>query len=258
MSLLALDGLTKRYGGLTAVNGVSFAVDAGEIVAVIGPNGAGKSTLFKLITGFEPPTTGKVALAGRDLTGHAPERIARAGVVRTFQENTAFPDMTPRQAIRAAHHLHDGSGMLGLLLPTRRARTADRQLATDVDEVIALTGLAAVADRPSRDLPHGHLRTLGIALAVATRPQVLLLDEPFAGLNPIETDQGMALVRRLKQRGLTVVLVEHDMRAVMSVSDRIVVLNFGTKIAEGKPEVIRNDPAVIEAYLGAEDTELGL
>jgi len=258
MSLLQIRGLSKRFGGLMAVNEVSFTVAAGQIYSVIGPNGAGKSTLFKLITGFERPSAGRVVLRDTDITALPPYAVARAGAVRTFQENAIFADMTPREAVRLAQHKHARTGILADFLRLRRARAEAVAFQAKTDDILFATGLADVADRPASGLPHGHLRALGIAVALATQPALLLLDEPLAGLNPEETSRGMDLIRELRRRGLTILLVEHDMRAVMAISDRILVLNFGTPIVEGPPERIQTDERVIEAYLGLKDSELDL
>ena len=256
MSLLQVQELTKRFGGLTAVNRVSFDVEKGEILAVIGPNGAGKSTLFKLITSFLPPSAGRVLFQGEEISGMRPHRVAQRGVVRTFQETTIFREMTALQNVVVAHHLRRRASNLGIFLNSRTARADEAAFRKSAAEILDYLGLGAVKEVEARNLPHGYLRALGIAIAMAAEPRILLLDEPFAGMNPDETERAVEMVRGIRERGVTVLLVEHDMSAVMRISDRIVVLNFGTRIAEGTPAEIQRDEAVIEAYLGREDDEV--
>lgn len=257
MSLLEVDGITKKFGGLTAVNGVTFAVEEGQICSVIGPNGAGKSTLFKLISSFLAPTVGEVRLDGKRISGLQPHVVARMGVVRTFQETTVFKEMTALENVVVAHQLGLASGAVGFYFNGGGARAELARIRESAAEILDYLGLGAVRDEQAVNLPHGHLRALGIAIAMAARPRLLLLDEPFAGMNPEETDRAVGMVEGIRQRGVTVLLVEHDMRAIMRISDRIVVISFGEKIAEGRPDRIRNDEAVIAAYLGEDDAELG-
>ena len=256
--LLEVRSLTKRFGGLIAVNGISFSVREGEILSVIGPNGAGKSTLFKLIASFMRPSDGEVLLRGNRISGLAPHVVARAGVVRTFQETTIFKTMSVRDNVIIAHHLRSHASLLGFYTGSTIARADEREFARSADEILDFLGLGAIAGQLANTLPQGHLRALGIAIGLATNPKILLLDEPFAGMNHDETRRAVQLVRAVRDRGVTILLVEHDMPAVMKISDRIVVLNFGEKIAEGTPTEIQQNPRVIEAYLGSVDESIGM
>nr|WP_316655456.1 ABC transporter ATP-binding protein [uncultured Gellertiella sp.] len=256
--ILQVKGVTKRYGGLTAVNDVSFDVREKEILSVIGPNGAGKSTLFKLIASFVHTTSGEVRLRGEKISDLAPHVTARKGVVRTFQETTIFKSMTVRESVIVAHHLRSKASLLGYFLGSMTARTDEANFGRSADEIIDLLNLGPIRNELACNLPQGHLRALGMAVGLATHPEILLLDEPFAGMNHDETMRMVDMVRGVRDRGVTVLLVEHDMPAVMKISDRIVVLNFGQKIAEGTPAEIQMNEKVVEAYLGSEDDAIGI
>jgi branched-chain amino acid transport system ATP-binding protein len=243
--VLEVDDVTKSFGALVALSRVSIAVRAGEIFSVIGPNGAGKSTLFNVVSGLHVPTTGRVRFRGREIDGLAPEAINRLGIAKTFQITNIFPEISVFENVRvAAQSRARESGRLASLW-----RLPDVEVA--VTELLRAFGLGARRDELAENLSHGEQRYLEICLALATEPTLLLLDEPTAGMTPGETKEATALIRQVASaRGLTVLLIEHDMSVVMGISDRIAVLHFGEKIAEGPPEAIRNDPAVVEAYLG--------
>ena len=251
-ALLRVEGLQVRFGGLVAVDGVSFAVKPGEVYGVIGPNGAGKTTLFNAISGIAPVTRGSLRLAGEDLTALAPHRRARAGIARTFQNIRAFAGMRVWEAVEVGFHARLRRSGLAHLFATPSARREAGAVRSAADGLLALVGLADASDQLARNLPYGHQRRLEIARALATGPRLLLLDEPAAGMNESECDELVALIGRIRDQGVTILLVEHHMRVVMAVCDRILVLNFGRSIAEGPPAAIREDPAVNAAYLGAE------
>ncbi|MCK8787310.1 ABC transporter ATP-binding protein [Roseomonas sp. NAR14] len=250
--LLAVEHVAVHIGGLVAIADMSFEVPAGRIVSLIGPNGAGKTTAFNVITGYMPPTKGRVLFEGQPLSGLPPERIAARGVVRSFQRTSIFGACTVFENALMALHLRGRAGVFGALLRLPSARREEERLRAEAVALLELVGLADRAGTVASVLAYGEQRRLGIALAVAARPRLLLLDEPAAGLNPSETAECTALIRRLRdERNITVLLVEHDMAMVMRISDTVVVLNQGRIIAAGPPDAVRDDPEVIRAYLGA-------
>jgi branched-chain amino acid transport system ATP-binding protein len=250
-ALLEVAGVTVRIGGLTALSDLTFAVRPGEILSLIGPNGAGKTTAFNAITGYIRPRAGTVRFAGEDVTAAAPERIAALGLVRSFQRTAIFDACTVAENMLMALHLRGHEGLLGAILRWPAQRREEARLRDEAMALLDFVGLSARADTAAGALAYGEQRRLGIALAAAAAPRLLLLDEPAAGLNPSETVACMALIRQLRERGTTILLVEHDMAMVMNLSDRILVLNQGRLIAEGPPDAVRRNPEVIRAYLGS-------
>jgi branched-chain amino acid transport system ATP-binding protein len=258
--ILEASGLSKRFGGLQANDDISLSLGTqiGKVTSVIGPNGAGKSTFFKMLAGFCKPTAGTVRLFGEDITGLTPHKISAKGLVRTFQETTIFPELTALEHVALARQLSRTASDIQVFANTASARRDEDRMRADALEILHFLDLGSVADSVAKTLPHGYLRLLGIAMGMAAHPKVLLLDEPYAGLNPDETDRAVELTRKIAASGVSILLVEHDMKAVMKISDHIHVLYFGKKIAEGSPEQIRNNEQVIEAYLGKEDEDIGL
>jgi branched-chain amino acid transport system ATP-binding protein len=253
MTLLSLQGVTRRFGGLVAVDAIDLEVAQGGVTAVIGPNGAGKTTLFNMISGFQTPNAGHIMFAGQDITARPPEEIATSGLIRTFQLVQLFQNLSVLENIQVGCHLHTKGGVLSALMRTASTRQVEREVEARARELLHFVGLEGAADAEASALAYGQQRLLEVARALAAKPKLLLLDEPAAGLSAEESKRLSAAIRAVAGRGTTVLLIEHDMKLVMNTADTIAVLDFGRKIAEGSPAKVRENPAVIAAYLGAGD-----
>ena len=249
--VLEVRSLSRHFGGLVAVDKLSFAVRPGTVHGLIGPNGAGKTTTFNVISGYYAPSTGSVIYQGRDVSGMRTSALAALGLVRTFQGVTLFKEFTVIDNVRVGCHGSAGAGLLSRILGTDRE--VEARIMKRSDELLEFFRLHDMRDELAGNLSHGHARALGMAVAFAANPKLILLDEPFTGMNPEETRTMMGLIRDVRDLGVTIMLVEHDMQAVMGLCDIITVMNFGSLLTEGTPDEVRNDPAVIEAYLGRPD-----
>ena len=249
--LLEIEGLTKVFGGLKAVSDFDITVAEGEIVGLIGPNGAGKSTVFNLITGVLPVTGGKVMFRDIDITRRQPDKVAALGIGRTFQLNPLFPEFTVLQNVTSSFYLHPRSSLADIFFNTRKYRRNEAFIEEKAHEILGLVGLSKEANELARNLAHGHQKMLGVARALATKPTLLLLDEPLAGMNPSEIQYSLDAIRGMRDNGITVLIVEHNMQ-ILNLCDRVVVISFGQKICEGLPSEVRANQEVISAYFGAD------
>ena len=252
MRLLAINDLSMQFGGLTALKDLNLSIDQGEIRGLIGPNGAGKTTLFNVISGIYRPSKGSIVFKDRDISNLKPHQTTRLGIVRTFQAVTLFKNFSVLKNVRVGGHLHSKYSYWGALFNTNNTKANEKENEHKAMEILEFMGIAQYKDELAANLPHGHQRALGVGIAMAAEPELLMLDEPCTGMNTEETSEMVGLINKIRDRGITILLIEHDMKVVMGICDRITVINFGTRIAEGPPGEIQKDEGVHEAYLGSD------